>query len=145
MSPTLFLKAILAVLIVAGLILVLGAHAATQAPSLFVHDLLDWPAGDGIGPFSREARWFGAIAGGVSVALALLIWIIIVPEIAKGNRRAYIGTMAALGSWFILDSSGSIAAGVPANAVVNIILGAMLGIPLMLIFRNANLRENRSR
>jgi len=40
-----------------------------------MHDLIDWPFGDGLEIFTREARWFSAIDGGVLAGFSALFYL----------------------------------------------------------------------
>ena len=85
-------------------------------------DLLAWPI-DGQQRFSDESmRFLSALTGGFLFGWGVMIlclrqWLYdVAPE---PTRRAVVTGLLA---WFFLDSAGSIAAGVPSNAVFNVLV-----------------------
>ncbi len=55
-----------------ALIFASGAFAPIDGASVFLHDLLDWPLDGGTAEYTKEARWFSAIGGGVFAGLCVL-------------------------------------------------------------------------
>ena len=120
-------------LIVTGLIFASGAYQPIEGASRLMHDLIDYPVDGSIDSFTREARWFGAIGGGVVVGLAVLFLLVIAPLIEAGRREIHRGVIVSLLAWYVVDSAGSIAAGVPANAVLNTFLFVSFVGPILAI------------
>jgi hypothetical protein len=85
-------------------------------------DLLAWPI-DGTQRYADASmRFLSALTGGFLFGWGVMIlclrqWVYdVAPE---PTRRAIV---AGLLAWFVLDSAGSIAAGVPSNAVFNVLV-----------------------
>ena len=121
------------VLIITGLVFASGAFAPIEGASRFMHDLIDYPVDGSIDTFTREARWFSAIGGGVVVGMSVLFFTVIAPLIEAGHRDIHRGVIVSMLAWFVIDSTGSIAAGVPANVIVNITLLALFIGPILAI------------
>lgn len=105
-----------------GPIFSLATRAASDEPARWTLDLLAWPV-DGRQVYADGAmRLLSALTGGFlfgwgAMILALRQWVYdLAPE---PTRRA---VLAGLLAWFALDSTGSIAAGVPSNAVINVLV-----------------------
>lgn len=122
-----------------ALIFASGAFAPIDGASVFLHDLLDWPLDGGTAEYTKEARWFSAIGGGVFAGLCVLFYTVVAPLVEQGSRLAVRGVIASMLVWFVIDSAGSIAAGVPANAVFNVAFLAMLIGPILAIRRAPDL------
>ncbi len=120
-TPTLaWVKAASAVVIGFGLLLAAAAWPPLAGPVVLLADLLIWPM-DGLQTLAApETRVFLAIAGGVMVGWGVTLWKMadyLMPEHLAAVRSI---TMTGLYSWFVVDSIGSITAGVPLNALANI-------------------------
>jgi hypothetical protein len=127
------MRTVSTIFFVTALIFASGAFAGLDGVSLFMHDLLDFPLDGGTGGYTQEARWFSAIGGGVFAALCALLYLVIAPAIENGDKAIIRGATISVVIWFIIDSGGSIAAGVPANAVFNILFLAIFLAPLILV------------
>lgn len=85
-------------------------------------DLLAWPVDGGQAYSEGSMRFLSALTGGFLLGWGVMIlclrqWVYdVAPE---QTRRAVV---AGLLAWFLLDSAGSIAAGVPSNAVFNVLV-----------------------
>ena len=117
-----------------ALILYSSAFASIDGASVLLHDFLDFPL-DGDFTFTPESRWIAAIAGGVFAALCIIFHQIVAPALEEGDERIRRGTILALLVWFVLDSTGSIAAGAPANAAFNVLFLALFITPLVAVRR----------
>ncbi|HRD77780.1 MAG TPA: hypothetical protein PK264_17885 [Hyphomicrobiaceae bacterium] len=103
-----------------GIIIALAAYPATSAPARMLVDLVFWPLDGAPDLAAPAARLLAAIAGGVLVGWAVTLWLLVASLSAK--RPDVVGSIvkAGIGSWFLVDSAGSIAAGAPINAFLNI-------------------------
>ncbi len=115
-----WMKAASALVIGFGVLSVMAAHPAGAEPMRFLIDLLFWPM-DGTETLAAPAtRLISAIGGGLMVGWGLMLWLVAArlyprePEIARSI------ILTSISAWFIFDSAGSIAAGAPLNAVLNI-------------------------
>lgn len=115
-----WLKAAAGIVIGVGLILAAGAWPPLAAPLVFLADLIIWPL-DGLQTLGApETRVFMAISGGVMVGWGVTLWKLADYLISEHLAAVRSITMTGLYSWFVVDSIGSIAAGVPLNAVANV-------------------------
>ncbi len=118
---------------VTALIFASGAFESIDGVSVLMHDMLDWPLDGSINEYTREARWYSAIGGGVFASLCVLLFLVIAPLIERGDEEIRRGVIVSMLVWFVIDSAGSIAAGVPANAVFNISFLTVLIGPILMI------------
>jgi hypothetical protein len=116
-----------------ALIFASGAFAPLEGASRLLHDFLDFPLGDGLGAYTTEARWFSAIGGGVFASLAALFYLVVAPAIGRGDDEVRRGAILSILIWFVIDSAGSIAAGVPSNAAFNVFFLALFLGPLFAV------------
>jgi|GEM_PF-959212 len=130
-SAAAMLRIVSIVSFVFALVFASGAFPGFDVASQTLHDFLDFPLDGKIGPYTEEARWFSAIGGGVFAAMTVMFYLIVVPGVARGDREVIRGAVTALIVWFVIDSAGSIAAGVPANAVANVSFLALFLWPLL--------------
>jgi hypothetical protein len=103
-----------------GLMIAAAATPALNAPTAFLTELV---VGRFDGAPTLDAaivRLLCAVAGGVLAGWALMVWLVaklILPiDFALGRRLV----LASITTWFIVDSSMSIAAGAPLNVLGNI-------------------------
>jgi hypothetical protein len=120
-----------------GPVFSLGTMAATAEPARWTLDLLHWPI-DGATTYAHaDTRFLSALTGGFLFGWGVMVWCLsqwvydLAPEAV---RRA---VLAGLCAWFVLDSAGSIAAGVPSNAVFNVLVLAIAAGPLWVRPREA--------
>ena len=115
-----WLKAAAGIVIGVGLILAAGAWPPLAAPLVFLADLIIWPL-DGMQTLGApETRVFMAISGGVMVGWGVTLWKLADYRLSEHLAAVRSITMTGLYSWFVVDSIGSIAAGVPLNALANV-------------------------
>ena len=103
-----------------------------------IANLFDWTGPTREDTLSRDARWFGAIWAGMGAALgALYIWLVAPLLMMAENREvqniARRGGQIVAGFWYIIDSAGSFAAGVPSNVAMNTIFLLCIAVPLMTV------------
>lgn len=122
-----------------ALVFASGAFAPIDGLSVWLLDFLDWPLDGATAVYTEEARWLSAISGGLFAGLCVLFYMVVAPLIEQGSRMAARGVIASMLVWFIIDSAGSIAAGVPANAAFNVLFLAIMIGPVLLIRRRSSL------
>jgi hypothetical protein len=118
----LYLKVTAIVIGVFGPVFFLGTMESTLEPARLTLDLLSWPIDGATTYASPDTRFLSALTGGFLLGWGVMIWCLSVwvydlaPE---GVRRSVlIGVL----SWFVLDSSGSIASGNASNALINVLV-----------------------
>ena len=115
-----WVKAASAIVAGIGLLIAVAAWPPLAGPVVFLADLMIWPLDGAQSLAAPETRLFMAIAGGLMVGWGVTLWklaVYLMPIDAAAVRQI---TMTGLYCWFAVDSIGSIMAGVPLNAVVNV-------------------------
>lgn len=100
-------------------------------------DLAFWPV-DGVpGMPTPESKLLWAILNGIIIGWGVLLWQVTTkvyvnhPDVGRGM------ILTSVGIWFVVDSAGSVAAGAPVNALLNITFLLMFFIPLWRPARHA--------
>ena len=105
------------------------AHALSQ--------VFDWTGIAASEPLTRSTRWYAAIMSGFSAGFGAIFVFLIAPLLSHRDKDVVQlvkrGGLIALGLWYVIDSAGSVAAGVPSNAVMNTLFLAVFAIPLILV------------
>jgi hypothetical protein len=105
-----------------GPVFFLGTMPATKEPARLTLDILSWPVDGATTYASPDTRFLSALTGGFLLGWGVMIWCLSkwVYDIAPEPVRRTV--LAGILSWFVLDSSGSIASGNASNALINIIV-----------------------
>ena len=125
-----WLKVASASFILFGLGVALAAHPATALPMTLFTDLALWPF-DGLQNLNTpEARILSGVCGGILAGWGVMFWMLA----AHGLRAAPLLTrkimLASVTTWFVIDSTASIAAGAPFNAILNVPFLLAIVLPL---------------
>lgn len=104
--------------IVFGLLTSSGAHPLTAAGAILFADLIIWPLDGGV-QLTTEVRWLCAILGGVMIGWGVIVLKLIATVPDRAVVRSIV--LAGVGTWFVVDSAGSLAAGVPLNVLSNLV------------------------
>lgn len=124
------LKAASAALIGLGAVVALAAHPATAGITGLIADLVFWPL-DGQPSLDQPAsRLLAAISGGVMVGWGAMLWLVVTRLLPTDPSLAAALVRTSAFAWFVVDSTGSIVAGAPLNAVLNIVFLAAFLLPL---------------
>ncbi len=127
-----WLKAGAGLVIASGLLVVLGSHPVAGWPLRMLGDMILWPLDGAQTLAASETRLLAAIAGGVLVGWGWALWLLAgegmerAPDLA---RRIIVGSTLA---WFVVDSAGSLVAGAPLNAALNLVYLELLVGPFWL-------------
>lgn len=98
----------------------LGTMLSTSEPARFTLDLLGLPL-DGVQNYNEPTtRFLSALTGGFLLGWGVMVWCLSTWVYDKAPEQVRRTVVAGLLSWFVLDSSGSIASGNASNAVFNI-------------------------
>lgn len=103
-----------------GPIFFLGTMVSTLEPARLTLDLLSWPIDGATTYSSPDTRFLSALTGGFLLGWGVMVWCLsswVYDHAPEAVRKA---VLVGLLSWFVLDSSGSIASGNPSNAVINV-------------------------
>lgn len=119
---TRWLKLMSLFVVLLGLLVAFGAHPATALPATWLSDIVFWPF-DGAQPLEAPAaRVLAAISGGVMAGWGAMMWLILDRLMPADPALARLLIIEAVLIWFVVDSTGSFAAG----AMVNVLLNTML-------------------
>ncbi len=111
----------------------LAPYVSINAPARWLIDLLDWPFGDALATLDRSEKWLSAIGSGLTAGISIMLIGMVAPAVARSDRQVTKVTIWAFVVWYIVDSVGSIASGVPSNAFFNAILLTAILVPLLLV------------
>lgn len=98
----------------------LGTMVQTMEPARLTLDILSWPLDGATTYASPDTRFLSALTGGFLLGWGVMIWCLskwVYDAAPEAVRRT---VLTGLVSWFILDSSGSIASGNASNALFNV-------------------------
>jgi len=97
----------------------LASLPATSAPTVFLADLVLWPI-DGGQTLTPESRLLAAVLGGVMLGLGTTLLVLVAKVYPREPQLVRTVILVGIWVWFVADSLGSIAAGAPLNALLNV-------------------------
>lgn len=108
----------------------LGTMISTSAPARFTLDVLSLPI-DGIQNYKEPTtRFLSALTGGFLLGWGVMVWCLSAWVYDKAPEQVRKTVIAGLLSWFVLDSSGSVASGNTSNAIINVLVLLVAAGPL---------------
>ncbi len=136
MSPTVAARTMRIVgifsIITAVLFALAGVNDFTGANDMFFN--LASSGTEGVaGLTTPESKLAMAIAGGVFGGLGAMYLFISAPGIEQGNELIRKGSITVFLTWFIIDSSASVASGNAANVIPNLVFLVVYLAPLLLV------------
>ncbi len=111
----------------------LAPYQAINWPSRALLDLLNWPFGDSAPAFTQSEMWLSSIGAGLTFAISIMLIGIVAPAAQNRDMKTVHVTIWAFIIWYLVDSIGSVASGVPSNALFNLILLMAILTPLLLL------------
>ena len=117
-----WLKIAAIVVAIAAPIFFFGTMTSTSEPARLTLDMLSWPVDGSITYSSSDTRFLSALTGGFLLGWGVMIWCLSIWVYDKAPDAVRKTVLVGLISWFVLDSSGSIASGNTPNAVINILV-----------------------
>jgi hypothetical protein len=123
-----FLRLGALVVIATGLLPSLAIFEASQEPWRFFFDVLTWPIDQNPLSFSDSERQLSAVLGGVLCGWGWILYRLATPDLFNPMIRKFM--VQSVWIWFILDSVGSILAGLSLNALSNVSFLLILLVPL---------------
>lgn len=117
-------------LLVFAAIWITAAIPGFDRPGKLLIDMLDWPLNGSHDELTQDARWLSAIGAGLTASLGVMLLLVVVPGLKAGIPGVRGGALIAITVWYVIDSAGSITAGVPSNAFFNTIFFLALAVPL---------------
>ncbi len=122
--------------IAAGLVAVAASTPATSEPWRFLFDLLTWPIDGSPAAFLHETSAVNAVLGGTMAGWGTLMYLIVTGPIAHGDTQPIKPLLVSLTVWFLVDSGGSLLAGIPLNIVLNLGFLALFLPPLLSLMQD---------
>ncbi len=105
-----------------GPVFFLGSMLATMEPARITLDLLSWPIDGATTYQSPDTRFLSALAGGFLMGWGVMIWCLSVWVYDKAPELVRKSVLIGVLSWFVLDSSGSVASGNASNVIFNTLI-----------------------
>jgi len=131
-TSILWLKIASVLLIDLGLLFFIATF--TQA-DLLVRLLLDvaiWPYDGAQTIVAPESRILMAISGGVMAGWGVMAWLVTTQVYAKDPETGGRMFLFGVGTWFVIDSLGSIFVGAAMNALINVSFLMLFFVPVLL-------------
>jgi hypothetical protein len=113
-----------------GPAVLLAAHPATAGINGFLVDLMFWPVDGNPALDAPATRLLSAISGGLLLGWGTMIWLVARKLYPREPELARSIILSGLVIWFVADSAGSMIAGAPLNAALNVLFLLMFWIPL---------------
>jgi hypothetical protein len=110
-----------------GGVLAAAAVPALEGPTLGFYDLVTWPIDGAPATFDPIARFTCGVLGAVMIGWALTIFALL----PVADARAWRSFTGAMMIWYVIDSTVSVTAGAPGNAVSNTVFLALFLIPVL--------------
>ena len=108
----------------------LAPYESVNLPARFILDVSDWPFDGTAEALDRNTQWLSAISAGLLVAISIFLGGIVAAAIKEQNQKIIRTTIIAFIAWYLIDSIGSVAAGVPSNAFFNTVYLVLVLKPL---------------
>jgi hypothetical protein len=113
-----------------GVLIALAAFPPLNGPARLFIDLVYWPV-DGAQPGDAQAtRILFAILGGITAGWGVMMWTLAGAPLSRHPDLIRPVFRTALLAWFVTDSTGSVLAGAPLNAALNLVILAAFLVPL---------------
>lgn len=113
-----------------GPVFFFGTMLSTAEPARFTLDFLSLPL-DGIQNYDAPTtRFLSALTGGFLFGWGVMVWCLSSLVYDKAPEQVRKTVLAGLLSWFVLDSTGSIASGNASNAAINVLVLLVAAGPL---------------
>ncbi len=118
------------IVIAFGILTALAAWPPLNPGIVLLGDLLIWPLDGRETGTDPMTRLMFAIGGGVLAAWGWLIWRLTAELLPREPALARSLIRQSVLTWFVIDSTGSVLAGAPANVVGNLAFLALFLVPL---------------
>lgn len=113
-----------------GILIAASSSPIAAAPTQFLADLIFFPIDDAQTLAAPETRLMSAISGGVMAGWGVLLWLLSTHVFPKDQALAAKLIITSIITWFVVDSTGSLLAGAPINAVINVSFLLIFCVPL---------------
>jgi hypothetical protein len=113
-----------------GPVFFLGTMLSTSEPARLTLDILSLPIDGAQSYEAATTRFLSALTGGFLLGWGVTVWFLSVWVYDKAPEGVRKSVLLGMASWFVLDSSGSIASGNTPNVFFNLIVLLMAIGPL---------------
>ena len=118
-----------------GLLIAVASTPVAAMPVEFLADLIFFPLDGAQNTGAPETRLMNAIGGGVMTGWGLMLWMLATRLYPREPALAKQLIVTSIVAWYIVDSTGSVLAGAPLNAVFNVSFLLIFCVPLWLAGR----------
>jgi hypothetical protein len=125
-----WLRAAALITVATGLVAAAASSPSGERPWRLLLDLLAWPIDGEPDRFDPVTSAVNAVTGGVMVGWGTLMYLIARGPFARGDTALATPVLLSVLAWFVVDSMGSFAAGLPGNVVLNVGFLLLLAPPL---------------
>ena len=119
-----------AILVVFGVLVAAAAAPISAGAAQFLSDLIFFPVDGTQSLAAPETRLVSAIGGGVMAGWGVLLWLLSTHVFPNNQALAAKLILTSIATWFVIDSTGSILAGAPINAALNVVFLLVFFVPL---------------
>lgn len=113
-----------------GILVAAAATPIGAAPTQYLADLIFFPIDGAQDLTAPETRLISAIGGGVMAGWGVLLWMLSTRVFPTDQALAAKLIITSIVTWFVIDSTGSILAGAPLNAAINVSFLLIFCVPL---------------
>lgn len=113
-----------------GVLSFLSLFGLTSSLMTFLVDLIFWPVDGAQSIGGAENQLLLAIFGGIMMGWGVMLWQITTQLYPRDPILARSLILTSIGVWFVVDGVGSILAGAPLNAVLNLSFLIVFFVPL---------------
>ena len=126
-----WLKAASVITFAFGLLCSVATIPALSGIIVFFLDLAFWPVDGAQSIAVPELKLALAVSGGILMGWAVLMWLAATRVYARDAHLGRLMILASIGTWFVTDGIGSVAAGAPLNVLLNVPFLLMFALPVM--------------
>jgi hypothetical protein len=105
-----------------GPVFFLGTMLSTSEPARLTLDILSLPLDNSQNYEAATTRFLSALTGGFLLGWGVTVWCLSIWVYDKAPEGVRKSVLVGMLSWFVLDSSGSIASGNSSNALFNLMI-----------------------
>lgn len=115
----------------------LAPFESLNLPARLILDVSDWPFDKTSAVLDKNTMWLSSIGAGLLLAISIILGGIVAPAIKHKDKHIIRIAILAMVAWYLVDSIGSIAAGVSSNVVFNTFYLLLVLIPLITGYKPA--------
>ena len=117
--------------ILAGLAFAIAGMLGNNGLLAWFLDLAFFPLDGAQSASPAEVHFLTAIAGGLTVGLGIMQWLITTEVYAENPQIGRKILLAGIVGWYLVDSAGSVVSGAPFNVLLNLLFLLPFAIPLL--------------